>query len=129
MITSIAAFLIGSASAAPGLDLVAKPLKPDSIIRSIDAHKLGIDLNRVDQANGDPDAPAGYSPVGIARVNGKRIAIYAFQNGAKPGDVAGQGRGSADVFDSAGNLRRRFIFRENRNSPPQITEFIYMPEQ
>jgi len=43
--------------------------------------------------------------------------------------VAGQGTGFADVFDRAGHLIRRFTFRENLNSPPQITEFVYMPER
>ncbi|MGA8567495.1 MAG: hypothetical protein WB580_06850 [Candidatus Binataceae bacterium] len=64
--------------------------------------------------------------MGIAKINGTRIGVYAFQNGAKLGDVTGRGQGFADVFDSAGHLIRRFIFRENLNSPPQIVEFVYM---
>jgi hypothetical protein len=67
--------------------------------------------------------------LGIAKINGRRIAVYVFQNGAKLDDVAGQGQGFADVFDSAGHLIRRFVFRENLHSPPQITEFVYMPER
>jgi hypothetical protein len=126
---SIAAFLIGSASAAPGLDLVGKPSEADSVSRSVDAAKPEITLSRIDRISGDPDAPAGYSPLGIARVNGRRIAIYEFQNGANPHDAAGQARGTAEVFDSTGSLRRRFIYRENLNSLPQITEFIYMSER
>jgi hypothetical protein len=126
---SVAAFLIGSASAAPGLDLVGKPSEADSVYRSVDRAKPDIAFSRVDRASGDPDAPAGYSPLGIARVNGRRIAIYEFQNGANPDDAAGQGRGTAEVFDRTGSLRRRFIYRENLNSPPQITEFIFMPER
>jgi hypothetical protein len=129
LFTSVAAFLIGTASAAPRLDLVTKPSEADSISRPIDARKPDIALSRVDRAPGAPDAPAGYSPLGIAKINGRRIAIYAFQNGAKLDDLAGSGRGTAEVFDRTGSLRRRFIFRENLNSPPQITEFIYMPER
>ena len=65
--------------------------------------------------------------MGIAKINGRRIAVYAFRNGAKLDDVAGEGHGSADVFDRAGHLMGRFTFRENLNSPPLITEFVYMP--
>src|ERR1700733_9730380 len=63
---SIAAFLVGSASAVPGLDLVARPSEADSVSRSIDAPKPGISLSRVDRAPGAPDVPAGHSPLGIA---------------------------------------------------------------
>jgi hypothetical protein len=131
LVTSIAAFLIGSASAAPGLDLVTKPLKPESAFKSSNPRMadVGIPFARADRAVGEPDAPAGYSPLGIARINGRRVAIYAFQNGAKLDDAAGQDHGSAEVFDRSGHLIRRFIYRENLNSPPQITEFIYKPER
>jgi hypothetical protein len=86
---------------------------------------VGSPMARVDLAHGDP--PPGYSPLWIAKINGRRIAVYAFQNGAKLDDMAGQSQGFADVFDRAGHMMRRFIFRENLNSPPQITEFVYMP--
>jgi len=65
----------------------------------------------------------------MAKINGRRVKVYAFQNGAKLNDATGQGHGFADVFDRAGHLTRRFIFRENLNSPPQITEFFYLPER
>ena len=67
--------------------------------------------------------------MGIAKINGSRVSVYAFQNGAKLDDVAGPGRGFADVFDSAGHLIQRFAFREKFNSPPQITEYVSMPER
>jgi hypothetical protein len=111
------------------LNFVTNHFEADSVLGSSDVRTPGIALNRADGVNGDPDAPAGYSPIGTARVNGRRIAIYAFQNGTIPDDLADQGRGSAEVFDRAGNLKRRFIFSEHRNSPPQITEFIYAPER
>jgi hypothetical protein len=129
LITSIGAFLIGTASPAPRLALGAKfvnsPIKPGNPLMS----SVGFPPARVDQAQGDPDAPAGYSPLGMAKINGRRVKIYVFQNGAKLNDAAGQGQGFADVFDRAGHLRRRFIFRENLKSPPQIVEFFYMPER
>ena len=67
--------------------------------------------------------------MGIAKINGGRVAVYSFDNGAKPDDVAGPGRGFADVFDSAGHLIRRFAFRENLNSPPRITEYVPLSAQ
>jgi hypothetical protein len=131
LVTSVAAFFIGSASAAPGLDFVTRHLEEESVFKSSNARKadVGIPLARADRVSDEPDAPAGYAPLGITKINGQRIAVYAFQNGAKLDDAAGQGHGSAEVFDSAGHLIRRFIYRENLHSPPQITEFIYMPER
>ena len=118
LITSINASLIGSASVAPDLAMGAKVVNLDSAFERAD-----------DRAHNDPNAPEGYSPLGVARINGSRVAVYAFENGAKPDDVAGPGRGFADVFDSAGHLIRRFSFRENLNSPPQITEYVSIPAQ
>jgi hypothetical protein len=118
LITSLCAFLIGSASVAPDFAIGAKVVNLDSAFE-----------RAVDRAPGDPDAPEGYSTLGIAKINGSRVAVYAFQNGAKPDDVAGPGRGFADVFDSAGHLIRRFAFRENLNSPPQITEYVSVSAQ
>ena len=118
LITLIGALLIGSASVAPDLAIGANVVNLDSTFE-----------RAVDRAHSDPDAPEGYSTLGIAKINGSRVAVYAFQNGAKLDDVAGPGRGFADVFDSAGHLIRRFAFRENLNSPPQITEYVSMPEQ
>ena len=129
LITSIGAFLIGTAFPAPRLALGTKvinsPMKPGNALMS----SVGSPLPPVDRTYGDPDAPAGYSPLGMAKINGRRIKVYVLQNGAKLNDAAGQGHGVADVFDNAGHLRRRFIFRENLNSPPQITEFLYLPER
>ena len=129
LITSIGAFLIGTASPAPRLaastKVVNSSIKPGNALMS----SVGFPLARVARAYGDPDAPAGYSPLGMAKINGRRVKVYVYQNGAKLNDAAGQGHGFADVFDSTGHLIRRFIFRENLYSPPQITEFFYMPER
>jgi hypothetical protein len=74
-----------------------------------------------------PDYLAGYLPLGIATINGRPFLVNDFQNGAKPDDVAGKGKGFADVFDSAGHLLRRFTFRESFTSPPQIIEYVPVP--
>jgi len=118
LITSINTFLIGSVSVAPDLAIGAKVVTLDSAF-----------VRTIGRANSDADAPEGYSTLGIAKVNGRRVAVYSFDNGAKPDDVAGPGRGFADVFDSAGHLIRRFAFRENLNSPPQITEYVPLSAQ
>jgi len=116
LVTSIGALLIGSASVAPDLAIGAKVVNLDSALE-----------HATDQIPSDPDAPDGYSALGITKINGNRFAVYAFQNGAKLDDIAGPGRGFADVFDDAGRLMRRFAFRENLNSPPQIIEYVSMP--
>jgi hypothetical protein len=118
LVASIGAFLFGSASVASDLAVGAE------VANSYSEFKCGTDTDR-----SDPDAPEGYSRLGIAKINGKRVAIYTFQNGAKPDDVAGDGQGYADVFDGAGHLIRRFSFRDNLNSPPRITEYVPLPGQ
>lgn len=129
VITSIGAFIVGVACAAAGLALDAKLVNSGPAFISGRPHTsgAGFPLFDIGRASGDPDAPVGYSRLGIAKINGKRVAVYAFQNGAKLGDSAGRGRGSADVFDSAGHLIRRFVYRENLNSPPRIIEFVFPP--
>jgi uncharacterized protein (TIGR03118 family) len=49
------------------------------------------------------------------------FVTYAKQNGEKHDDVAGPGNGFIDVFDTAGNLVRRFASRGPLNSPWGIT--------
>ena len=126
-IASIGAFLIGGASVAPDMVVAAKVVNSDSARESGGITGVGFPVTRADGANFDPGAGAGYSALGIAKINGNPIAVYAFQNGAKLNDVAGEGQGFADVFDSAGHLLRRFTFRENLNSPPQIIEYVSLP--
>jgi hypothetical protein len=136
LIASIGAFLVGAASAATGLAFNTKVADSYSAFKSCRERISRVDfpsarplarVDRTDRTYGDPDTPAGYSPLGIANINGRRIAVYVFRNGSKVGDVAGRGEGSADIFDRAGRLIRRFTFRENLNSPPQITEYVSCP--
>jgi hypothetical protein len=129
LITSVAAFLIGAASVAPDMAVAAKVVNSDSAPQSGGERSSSVVLllTRADRVDVDPDAQAGYAALGIATINGSRLAVYALQNGAKLNDVAGEGQGFADVFDSAGHLIRRFTFRENLNSPPQIIEYVSIP--
>jgi len=65
----------------------------------------------------DPKIPAGFAPFGIQNINGSLFVTYAKQNSAQHDDVAGPGNGFVDVFDTDGNLLRRFASRGPLNSP------------
>jgi len=113
LISSIRALFIGRACAAR-LAFSTKVVRSNSALKSSGARMSGDDfpLARADRTQGDPDSTASYSPSGITRINGRRIAVYAFPNGSKLCGVAGQGQ--VNVFDSAGLLIRRFVFRESQ---------------
>jgi hypothetical protein len=114
LIASIGFFLIGSASVAS-----------DGSIPPVANARAA--LKYVDGGHSDSVDPEGYSSLGIAKINGIRVAINILENGARTDDIAGAGRGFADVFDGDGHLIRRFTFRENLNSPPQIVEYVSVP--
>lgn len=69
----------------------------------------------------DPQIPAGYAPFGIANIDGDLFVSYALQNAVKHDDVAGQGHGFVDVFDTDGHLLRRFASRGPLDSPWGMT--------
>ncbi len=69
----------------------------------------------------DPHIPAGYAPFGIANIDGDLFVTYAKQNEEKHDDVAGNGNGFVDAFDTDGHLLRRFASRGLLNSPWGIT--------
>jgi uncharacterized protein (TIGR03118 family) len=65
----------------------------------------------------DPNIPVGFAPFGIRNINGDLFVSYAKQNAEKHDDVAGQGNGFVDVFDTDGHLLRRFASHGQLNSP------------
>ena len=65
----------------------------------------------------DPDTPAGYAPFGIQNIDGDLFVTYAEQNAQKHDNVAGNGLGFIDVFDTDGHLLRRFASQGALNSP------------
>jgi uncharacterized protein (TIGR03118 family) len=73
----------------------------------------------------DPNLPAGYAPFGIANIRGYLFVTYALQDAAKHNDVAGKGHGFVDIFDTNGNLFRRFVSRGMLNSPWGVAEAPY----
>ncbi|MGC2201928.1 MAG: TIGR03118 family protein [Stellaceae bacterium] len=69
----------------------------------------------------DPNLPAGYAPFGIENIDGNLFVSYAQQDANKHDDVSGPGHGFVDVFDTDGNLLRRFTSRGPLNSPWGMT--------
>jgi uncharacterized protein (TIGR03118 family) len=65
----------------------------------------------------DPGIPKGYAPFGIALIDGNLFVTYALQDDAKHDDQKGLGHGYVDVFDTNGNLIRRFASAGLLNSP------------
>jgi uncharacterized protein (TIGR03118 family) len=65
----------------------------------------------------DPDLPAGFAPFGIQTINGDLFVTYAKQSEDKRDDVAGPGQGFVNVFNTNGQLLRRFASRGPLNSP------------
>jgi uncharacterized protein (TIGR03118 family) len=73
----------------------------------------------------DPGIPAGYAPFGIANIDGDLFVTYAKQNAQKHDDVAGQGHGFVDVFDTDGHLLRRLVSRGPLDSPWGVARASY----
>jgi uncharacterized protein (TIGR03118 family) len=56
----------------------------------------------------DPSLPDGYAPFGIQNVgNGMVVVTYAKQDADAADEVAGQGKGFVDAYDTSGNLVAR----------------------
>lgn len=65
----------------------------------------------------DPRLPAGFAPFGIQNIDGDIWVTYALQDADAHDDVGGPGNGFVDVFDTDGNLLRRFARHGVLNSP------------
>lgn len=65
----------------------------------------------------DNEVPMGYAPFGIQNLGGMLFVTFAKQNEQKHDDVAGPGHGFVDVFNTDGQLIRRFASRGKLNSP------------
>ena len=65
----------------------------------------------------DPTSPAGFAPFGIQNVGGNIFVTYAKQDADREDDVAGQGLGFVDEFDTSGALIARVAQHGQLNSP------------
>ncbi|MGH7916061.1 MAG: TIGR03118 family protein [Candidatus Binataceae bacterium] len=65
----------------------------------------------------DSQLPQGFAPFGIQNVNGQLWVTYAKQDGPRHDPVAGEGTGVVDVFDTDGDLLRRFASNGVLNAP------------
>lgn len=66
----------------------------------------------------DANVDANFAPFGIQNINGKIWVTFALQKlPNKHDDQAGPGNGYVDVFDTEGNMIRRFATKGTLNSP------------
>ena len=65
----------------------------------------------------DPKIPDGFAPFGIQNVAGEIVVTYAKQDADAEDEVAGQGLGFVDRFDTNGNLLGRIATRGQLNAP------------
>ena len=101
------AFLFATNFRAGTIDVFGPPTPPGGLFTAA----------TTDGGFADPNIPAGFAPFGIQNINGDLFVTYAKQNAAKNVDVAGQGNGFVDVFDTDGHLLQRFASRRTLNSP------------
>src|SRR5438094_634896 len=84
---------------------------------TIDVFNSSFGLTTVPGGFVDPTLPAGFAPFNIENIGGQLFVTYAKQDSAKHDDVAGDGNGFIDVFDTSGVLLRRFASQGPLNSP------------
>jgi len=65
----------------------------------------------------DPALPSGYAPFGIQTIGDRVFVSYAQQDADAGDEVAGQGKGFVDAYDTAGNLLSRVAQHGQLNAP------------
>jgi uncharacterized protein (TIGR03118 family) len=65
----------------------------------------------------DQGLPAGYAPFGIQTIDARIFVSYAKQDEEAVDELAGQGLGFVDVYDTAGNLLERVAQHGQLNAP------------
>jgi uncharacterized protein (TIGR03118 family) len=65
----------------------------------------------------DPTLPDGFAPFGIRAIGGMVFVTYAKQDEERADEVAGQGLGFVDAFDTAGAFLGRVATRGQLNAP------------
>jgi len=65
----------------------------------------------------DPSLPSGYAPFGIQTIGDRVFVTYAKQDADAEDEIAGQGKGFVDAYDTAGNLLSRVAQHGQLNAP------------
>ncbi|TMC68388.1 MAG: TIGR03118 family protein [Chloroflexi bacterium] len=65
----------------------------------------------------DADLPSGYGPFGIQTIGSRVFVTYAKQDADAEDELAGEGRGFVDVYDTSGALLSRVAQRGKLNAP------------
>ena len=69
----------------------------------------------------DPGLPSGYAPFGIQTIGDRVFVSYAKQDADAADEIAGQGKGFVDAYDTAGNLLARVAQHGQLNAPWGLT--------
>jgi uncharacterized protein (TIGR03118 family) len=69
----------------------------------------------------DPALPSGYAPFGIQTIGDRVFVSYAKQDADAADEIAGQGKGFVDAYDTAGNLLARVAQHGQLNAPWGLT--------
>lgn len=83
----------------------------------VDVFNTNFTLTALGGSFTDPKLPKGYAPFGIQNINGQLFVTYAVQDAPKHDPVNGPAHGIVDIFDTDGNLLRRFVTHGLLNSP------------
>jgi uncharacterized protein (TIGR03118 family) len=83
----------------------------------VDVFDSGFSLVSAPGAFTDPGLPSGYAPFGIRNAGGTIFVAYAKQDDEAEEEVAGQGRGIVDAFDTAGAFLARVATHGQLNAP------------
>jgi uncharacterized protein (TIGR03118 family) len=96
----------------------------DALLYAADFHNAKIDVfdesfAKVTAPGGfvDPNLPAGFAPFNVQELAGRIVVAYAKQDKDAEDEVAGDGLGYVDVFDTSGHLLRRLISQGKLNAP------------
>jgi uncharacterized protein (TIGR03118 family) len=105
-----------------GLAIASTPAGP--FLYAADFHHARIDVfdqgfNLVHLPGGftDPAIPRGFAPFNVQELGGVLYVAYAKQDADAEDEVAGQGLGFVDVYDTSGQLLRHLIQRGQLNAP------------
>jgi uncharacterized protein (TIGR03118 family) len=69
----------------------------------------------------DPNLPKGFAPFGIQTLQGRIFVAYAKQDADAEDEIAGEGLGAVDAYDTEGHLLARVATGEPLNAPWGMT--------